>query len=199
MRFKDLFLTQEMRKHVSSCGKLFLGNELRISNEGGNDVPNGIPGKLYIRNNWLIDDYYNNQEATKSHYVNGFLSVGDIAIRDEEGYYYIVDRKNDMVISGGVKVYSVEIERVIKSHPNVKDVAVVGLPDDYWRERIIALVIPKKDKRTKDDEIIFFCKESLADYKCPKTVFFTDEIPRSPQGKTLKRGIRQEWAKKLSR
>jgi acyl-CoA synthetase (AMP-forming)/AMP-acid ligase II len=126
---------------------------------------------------------------------DGFFSVGDIAYRDSEGYYYICDRKIDMIISGGVNIYPAEIEAVLSAHPAVADVAVIGVPDAHWGEAVKAVVALHPDKSASAEELIAFCGQRLADYKRPRSVDFVGELPRSPAGKLLKNQIRERyWA-----
>lgn len=148
-----------------------------------------------MKNPWMIDAYYKDEDGTKKVFRDGFISVGDVAIKDEEDYYTIIDRKTDMVISGGVNVYPVEIEQAIMLHPGVYDAAVIGVPDEYWGERVAAVVVPKEGQHITQEELTAFLKERLADYKVPKEVSIVNEIPRNPQGKTLKAQIKQAWIK----
>jgi acyl-CoA synthetase (AMP-forming)/AMP-acid ligase II len=118
---------------------------------------------------------------------------------DEEGYYYVVDRKSDMVISGGVNIYPVEIDNVIMTHPKVVDCAVIGVPDDKWGESLKAIVVLKDGETSTEQEIIDYCKDRLANYKKPKTVDFAPELPRNPSGKILKRVLRERYWKDQER
>jgi fatty-acyl-CoA synthase len=185
----------EMRRHITACGRPFPGNELKILDENGNECPPGVPGELFMKNPWMIDAYYKDEEGTKKVFREGFISVGDVAVKDEEGYYAIVDRKSDMVISGGVNVYPVEIEQVIMLHPKVYDAAVIGVPDTYWGERVAAVVALKDGQTLTKEELTGFLKDRLADYKVPKEIAFVKEIPHNPQGKTLKNQIKEAWIK----
>ena len=185
----------EMRRHITACGRPFPGNELKILDENGNECSPGVPGELFMKNPWMIDAYYKDEDGTKKVFREGFISVGDVAIKDEEGYYTIVDRKSDMVISGGVNVYPVEIEQVIMLHPKVYDAAVIGVPDAYWGERVAAVVVPKEGQHLTQEGLTAFLKERLADYKVPKEIVFVKEIPRNPQGKTLKTQLKEAWIK----
>lgn len=185
----------EMRRHITVCGKPFPGNELKILDENGNECPPGVPGELFMKNPWMIDAYYRDDEGTKKVFRDGFISVGDVAIKDEDGYCTIVDRKTDMVISGGVNVYPVEVEQAIMLHPKVYDTAVIGAPDAYWGERVVAVVVPKEGSSLTQEELSGFLTQRLADYKIPKEITFVSEIPRNPQGKTLKSQIKEAWIK----
>jgi len=183
----------QLRK-PGSCGTIAPQQEIRLLNEAGEPVPDGTPGEIWTRSPWLAE-YYNQPEATSKSMRDGFFSVGDIAYRDSEGYYYICDRKIDMVISGGVNIYPAEIEAVLSAHPAVADVAVIGVPDAHWGEAVKAVVELQPGKSATSEELIAFCAERLADYKKPRSVDFVDELPRNPAGKLLKNQIREPyWA-----
>jgi acyl-CoA synthetase (AMP-forming)/AMP-acid ligase II len=137
--------------------------------------------------------YYKDPEKTRSAFRGQHMTVGDMGYLDAEGYLYIVDRKTDMVISGGVNIYPAEIEEVIYEHDAVLDVAVIGVPNDEWGEELKAVVQLKPGARASADDIIDFCRERLADYKRPRTVDFVAEVPRNPSGKLLKREIRAPY------
>ena len=129
-----LLRPEDQLRKPGSCGKVGPGQQIRLLDAVGNEVPVGVPGELWARNPWLAE-YFNKPEATASNMRDGFFSVGDIAYRDAEGFYYICDRKIDMIISGGVNIYPAEIEAVLSAHPRVADVAVIGVPDEHWGER----------------------------------------------------------------
>jgi acyl-CoA synthetase (AMP-forming)/AMP-acid ligase II len=157
-------------------------------------VAEGEPGELMVRNTWLAE-YYNRPDATGKSMHEGFFSVGDIAYRDGEGYFFICDRQVDMVISGGVNVYPAEVEAVLHAHPDVLDAAVIGVPDEQWGESVKAVVQLRPGATTTADELIAFTTDRLAGYKKPRSVDFVDELPRDAAGKLLKRKIREPyWA-----
>ncbi len=186
---------EDQLRKIGSCGRLVAGNEIRIVGENGKEVPAGQVGEMYVKNNLLITGYYKNEKATKDSFLDGYFSVGDMARVDDEGYYTIVDRKKDMVISGGVNIYPVEIEIVIRAHPDVFDAAVFGVPDEDWGERLHACISLRPGHEPSADAILDFCKSRLADYKIPREVEFVDEIPYNPSGKPLKRELRaKHWA-----
>ena len=187
----NTFITpEEMRERPSSVGKAFADNELKIFDESGNEVPDGERGVLYAYNAIMMDGYYKNEKATKEAYQDRYMTAGDIAIRDEEGYIYIVDRIKDMIIRGGVNIYPVEIEEVLATMPAIKDVAVVGKKDKELGETVAAFIVPAQDPPVTEDEICKFCADKLASYKIPATIFLIDKIPRTPTGKILKRDLR---------
>jgi acyl-CoA synthetase (AMP-forming)/AMP-acid ligase II len=130
---------------------------------------------------------------------DGWLHTGDMGYYDRQGYIYIVDRKKDMIISGGENIYPREIEEVLYQHPAVAEAAVIGIPDETWVERVHALVVLKGGQDATGDEMIEFCRRRLARYKAPKSVEFVDALPKNPQGKILKREIREKYWKGLER
>ncbi|MEO7019280.1 MAG: AMP-binding protein [Ktedonobacteraceae bacterium] len=181
----------QLRK-PGSCGTVGPSQEIRLLDAEGQEVPDGQPGEMWARNPWLAE-YYNKPEATASNMRDGFFSVGDIAYRDAEGYYFICDRKIDMIISGGVNIYPAEIEAVLTAHPAVADVAVIGVPHEQWGESVQAVVELRVGASATSAELIAFCAEHLADYKKPRSVDFVAELPRNPAGKLLKTAIRAPY------
>jgi acyl-CoA synthetase (AMP-forming)/AMP-acid ligase II len=190
--FVTILRPEDQLRKPGSCGKVAPGQEIRLLNDAGELVPDGTPGEIWARSPWLAE-YYNKPEDTAKNMKDDFFSVGDIAYRDSEGYYYICDRKIDMVISGGVNIYPAEIEAVLSAHPAVADVAVIGVPDAHWGETIKAVVALRPGKSATEEELIAFCAERLADYKKPRSVDFVDELPRNPAGKLLKNRIREHY------
>jgi acyl-CoA synthetase (AMP-forming)/AMP-acid ligase II len=185
---------EDQLRKPGSCGQAVPGQELRLVDADGNDVPDGTPGELMVRNTWLAE-YYNRPEATARNTHDGFFTVGDVAYRDSEGFYFICDRSVDMVISGGVNIYPAEVEAVLHAHPAVADAAVIGVPDDEWGESVKALVQLRPGAQATAGELIDFCASRLAGYKKPRSVDFVDELPRDAAGKLLKRSIREPyWA-----
>ncbi len=185
---------EDQLRKPGSCGRAVPGQEIRLVGADGKDVPDGEPGEFLVRNSWLAE-YYNRPDATSGSMHDGFFTVGDIAYRDAEGYYFICDRRIDMIISGGVNIYPAEIEAVLHAHPAVADAAVVGVPDEQWGESVKAVVELRAGAGASADDLIAFCAESLAGYKKPRTVDFVTELPRDAAGKLLKRAIRERyWA-----
>ncbi len=138
--------------------------------------------------------YWNNPEETKLAFRNGFFRTGDIGYQDANGYFYILDRLKDMIVTGGENVYSGEVEAVIYTHPAVREVAVFGIPDPKWGEIVMAYVVLKPGKTLSADELIAYCRRSLANYKIPRRVEFSDtELPKSGSGKILKRVLRDRF------
>ncbi|HEM60678.1 MAG TPA: long-chain fatty acid--CoA ligase [Chloroflexi bacterium] len=182
---------------LGSIGTECAGTDLiKLLDENGNAVPQGEVGELYSRGPMMFDEYWKMPEKTASSFRGEYFSAGDMARQDEEGYYYIVDRKDNMIITGGEKVYPSDVEAVVASHPAVMDVAVIGVPDEKWGESVKAVVIPK-DQATAptEEEIIEFTKGKLAGYRRPKSVDFIkpDEMPRTATGKILHRILRERY------
>jgi acyl-CoA synthetase (AMP-forming)/AMP-acid ligase II len=140
-----------------------------------------------------MEGYWRKPEDTGKAMTGGWLHTGDMGYYDEQGFIYLVDRKKDMIITGGENVYPREVEEVLYHHPAVLEAAVIGIPDDIWVERIHAVVVLKEGYETGSDELIGFCKERLARYKAPRSVDFVDMLPKSPQGKILRREIRERY------
>jgi long-chain acyl-CoA synthetase len=188
---------QEEQKVLSSCGQPSLGVHVRIVDRENQDVGPGTVGEIIAQSDSIMVEYWRKPKETDEAIVDGWLHTGDLAYYDERGFIYIVDRKKDMIVTGGENVYSREVEDVLYRHPAVAEVAVVGIPDPVWVERVHALVVLKPEASIGEKEIIAFCKEHLASYKAPKSVAFLESLPKSPQGKILKREIRKSyWAER---
>lgn len=189
----DIILTnEEMDEHISSVGKVSPLNEIKILDEQGNECSPNIPGELTLKGSKIISSYWKNPAETKRLIVNGWLHTGDVAKIDEQGYVYILDRKKDMINRGGEKIYSLEVENVLYKHPDIMDVAVVGVPDPVFGEQVKAFIMPKAGKQLSEDEIKSFCLQNLADYKVPKFVEFLAELPRNPGGKVMKEALKNK-------
>ena len=187
-----LLRPEEQLRKPGSCGRAAPGQEIRLLDAGGHEVPDGTPGELWVRNASLAE-YFNRPEATQKSMRDGFFSVGDIAYRDADGYYYICDRAVDMVISGGVNIYPAEVEAVLHAHPAVRDAAVIGVPDAQWGEAVKALVALRPGASAGEAELIAWCAERVAGYKKPRSIDFVEELPRDAAGKLLKRRIREPY------
>jgi acyl-CoA synthetase (AMP-forming)/AMP-acid ligase II len=181
----------EIRERPASVGKAFACNELKILDDEGNEVPDGERGILYMYNEILMDGYYKNEEATRETYRGKHMTVGDVAIRDEDGYIYIVDRVKDMIIRGGVNIYPAEIEEVLLRMAGIRDAAVVGKPDPEWGETVAAFVVRDESVELSQEVIAEHCGRHMANQKIPTHIVFADEIPRTPTGKILKRELKQ--------
>ncbi|RJX32527.1 MAG: long-chain fatty acid--CoA ligase [Desulfarculus sp.] len=182
----------EQIQRLSSIGRPFPGQELIICDEQGREMPVGERGELWIRGANTIQGYYRDPELTRQNFsAGGFWKSGDIGYVDGQGYVYLVDRKKDMIISGGYNVYATEVENCLNSHPAVQNSAVVGLPDEQWGEAVCAVVVLNEGQRAQAAELIAYCKENLARYKAPKKLEIVSELPLSPAGKVLRRRVRE--------
>jgi fatty-acyl-CoA synthase len=179
-------------RKAGSVGKPVLHTDVRIMDRQGNVLGPGEVGELCIKGGNVTTGYWNRPEATAEALVDGWLHSGDAAMYDEEGFYYIVDRWKDMFISGGENVYPAEVENVIYQHPAVAEVAVIGIPHPKWQEVGKAIVVLKEGHTLTEEEVIKFCQGKLARFKIPKSVAFTDQLPRTAAGKVLKRELHQE-------
>ncbi len=165
--------------------------QVRIVDAADNDVPEGEPGELIVRAPNVMLGYWNRPKETREALRGGWFHTGDLARRDEEGFLYIVDRKKDMVITGGENVYSAEVEQVLCRHPAVAEVSVIGVPDERWGEAVVAVVAPKSGEKSPTlDELIAFCEDKLAHYKQPRRVENVKALPRNATGKVLKNELR---------
>jgi long-chain acyl-CoA synthetase len=179
-----------------SCGRPCPGIEVQIVDTVGNPVPTPNPGEIVVRGANVMAGYWNNREETASSFQKGFFRTGDIGYRDASGYFYILDRSKDMIVTGGENVYSGEVERVIYDHPAVREVAVFGIPDARWGELVAACVVLKTGKKLTAEELITYCRQLIANYKVPRQIDFSEaELPKSGSGKVLKRVLRERfWA-----
>ncbi|MDC3210510.1 long-chain fatty acid--CoA ligase [Saprospiraceae bacterium] len=173
-----------------SIGKPVWGVEVKLVNDNGDEVAIGEKGELVYRGHNVMKGYYNKPEATAATIRNGWLHSGDVATKDEDGYYYIVDRTKDMIIRGGLNVYPREVEDVMMKHEGVSMVAVIGVPDEKFGENIKAFVIMKEGETSTEDEMKAWTKERIADYKYPRHIEFVATLPMSATGKILKKELR---------
>lgn len=180
----------DLPRKVGSIGIPIFGVEVRVVDEYGNDTPPGQPGEIVIRGHNVMKGYYNRPDATAEAIREGWFHSGDIAIRDEDGYFFIVDRLKDMIIRGGFNVYPREIEETLMTHPAVSLAAVVGVPDEENGEEVKAYVIRKPGTTVAEDELIAWCSERMAAYKYPRIVEFRDDLPMTATGKILKRELK---------
>jgi acyl-CoA synthetase (AMP-forming)/AMP-acid ligase II len=183
----------EEQKVLSSCGQPSLGVHARVVDENNNDVEPGKVGEIIAKSHSIMVEYWHKPEETREVLIDGWLHTGDLGYYDEKGFMYIVDRKKDMIVTGGENVYSREVEDILYTHPAIAEVAVVGVPDPMWVERVHAVVALKANATATESEIIAFCKAHLASYKAPKSVEFIESLPKSPQGKILKKEIRSKY------
>lgn len=183
----------QKEKRLASCGRPTLLTSVAIMDDEGRLLPNGERGEIVVRGNLVMAGYYKNEEATAEASQFGWHHTGDIGFFDEDGFLYIVDRKKDMIISGGFNVYPGEVEQVIWTHPAVQDCAVIGVPDEKWGEAVKAVIELKPGAIVDPEEIIRLCKEQVGSVKAPKTVEIWESLPRSPVGKVRKKDIREQF------
>lgn len=187
---RSTFNPPNTRRRPGSCGKT-IGNEMKIVDEEDSEVADGELGEIVLRGENILKGYYKNEEATATAFRNGWFHTGDIGYRDADGFFFIVDRKSDMIIRGGENIYPREIDEILYQHPAVAAAATIGVPDQLYGEEVTAFVVLKEGMEGTEEDIISFCRERLANYKCPKTVRLVKEIPKGPTGKLLKRELRE--------
>jgi len=178
---------------LASCGKSFADMESVVVDENYNPVAPGVVGEIKVRGLGTTLGYWNKPEETKAVYRHGWYYPLDLCRVDEAGFIYIVDRKKDMIITGGENVYPAEVENVLYKHPAVLQAAVIGTPDAKWGEAVTALIVCREETAAAEEEIQAFCRESVARYKVPKKVIFVDSLPLSASGKILKYRLREEY------
>ena len=184
---------------LRSCGVPYPAAVVRCVDVEGNPVPAGEVGEIVIKAGFVMKGYWNRPEATEDAIQDGFFHTGDAGYFDEDGFLYIHDRLKDMIVSGAENVYPAEVENAIFGHPAVADVAVIGVPDERWGEAVKAIIVPKPGETPSPEDIIAWAKERIAAYKCPKTVDFTETLPRNPSGKILRKDLREPYWKDLDR
>jgi len=180
-------------KKLLSCGYLQEGVELRIVDEQDRDVPAGTVGEIVVGGQQVMKGYWKLPEATERAFRNGVYHTGDAGYLDEKGYLYIYDRVKDMIVSGGENIYPAEVESALFGHPQIADVAVIGVPDERWGEAVKAVVVCKPGESPTPAEIIAWARERIAGYKLPKSIDFVEALPRNPTGKILKRELRAPY------
>lgn len=185
---------EEQFRFKSKTGRAFITVELKVVNDDGSEVKNNEQevGEIVVRGGTITPGYWNRPEETKAAFQNGWLKTGDLAVVDKEGYVTIVDRKKDMIITGGENVYSTEVENILYQHPAILEVAVFGLPDDIFGETVAAAVVLREPQEICIEKIADFCRQNVAGYKVPRQIFVVTELPRTGTGKISKRMIR-EW------
>jgi len=196
--------TPTRRSYQVKTGLPIVGIRVRVVDDAGNDVPpdEKTMGEILVRSNQVMQSYFKDQEATDAVMVDGWLHTGDMAVVDEEGYLTIVDRKKDVIISGGENISSVEVEQVLQNHPDVFEAVVIGIPDETWGEVAKALIVLKPNETVSEAEIIAYGRQHLAHFKVPKSVEFRKNLPKGGTGKILKRELRlpywQGYEKKVN-
>jgi len=180
---------------IRSVGKQLPLARVRVIQEDNTDAPPGVPGEIVVKGDQVLMGYWANEKATQDSFIDGWFRTGDVGRWDEAGYLYIVDRKKDMILTGGENVYPREVEEVLYEHPAIAEVAVVGTPDPKWGESVVAVLRVKDGERTPAArDVIQFCRERIASYKKPKFVTYVGELPKNASGKILKRELRDRIA-----
>ena len=179
-------------KYKSKTGRPFIGVDLKVVDDTGELIAADEQqvGEIWVRGDSITPGYWNLPEETAKAFSEGWLHTGDLATLDSEGYVNIVDRKKDMIITGGENVYSTEVENILYMHPKILEAAVFGVPDEKWGEAVHAAVVLRQGEAATEEEIISFCKDYQASYKAPKSIFFLDELPKTGSGKIYKKGLR---------
>jgi len=187
---------EKKERRLASAGKNVQGVEIRLVDADGKDVRVGQVGEVIARGPNIMKGYWKLPEETAASLQGNWYYTGDMATIDEDNYIYIVDRKKDMIISGGVNIYSIEIENTIYTHPDVMEATVIGVPDMKWGEKVKAFVVKKQGSQLSEQVLTDFLRNTLAGFKVPKSIEFMDELPKNGAGKILKRSLRERlWEK----
>ena len=190
-------LPSEAKGRETSVGRVLPFIEMRIVDDNDNDVPVGAIGEAAYRGPTVMKEYYKDTKATAEAMRGGWFHSGDLVRRDAEGYVYVVDRKKDMIISGGENIYPAEIEEILYSHPKILECAVIGVLDEKWGESVKAVVVCRPGEQLTEQEVIEYCKQHLASYKKPRSADFVDSLPRNTLGKVLKRVLKEQYGKSV--
>ena len=184
--------TEDLIKKHGSVGRVSYFMEARVVDDNDNDVEPGEMGEIVYRGPSIMREYWEDPDATSVAFKNGWFHSGDLVKQDEDGYIYIVDRKKDIIISGGENISAWEVENALSSHPDILEASVIGVPDEKWGESVKAFVMLRPDKKISEDDVISFCKGKIASYKKPRYVEFVKEFPRTPSGKVKKFILREK-------
>jgi long-chain acyl-CoA synthetase len=167
---------------------------MRVVDDDDNEVPQGELGEIVLRGENILKGYFKNPEATETAFRGGWFHTGDVGYRDPDGFFYIVDRKTDMIIRGGENIYPREIDEILYHHPAVAAAATIGVPDPLYGEEVAAFIVLKDGMSATEEDLMTHCQSQLADYKCPKSVRIVKDIPKGPTGKLLKRELAARFA-----
>ena len=196
--FASFLPSDKAEAKVGSAGIAPFFSEVRVVDENDHEVPDGQRGEIVVRGPNVMKGYWGRPDATAEILVDGWFHTGDIGKRDADGYFYILDRKKDMIISGGENVYPAEVEDVLYQHPHVKEVAVIGVQHSRWGETVRAVVVVKEGTSLTEQDVIAFAEGKLARFKQPKSVMFTDTLPRNPTGKVIKFELREKFGQPMT-
>jgi fatty-acyl-CoA synthase len=184
---------EESVSKTGSVGKPIFHSQMRLVDASDLDVPLGTAGELIIKGPHVCSGYWKNPKATADALRDGWFHTGDMARQDEDGFFYIVGRFKDMIISGGENIYAAEVEAVFLNHPTVAEAALIGKPDQKWGEVGLMIVVLEKGRSTTPEELREYCQGQLARYKVPKEIVFTDALPYSPYGKVMKAELKKQF------
>ncbi len=189
---------EDAPRRPGSAGKALFCTQVRIEIDDG-EAPPGVPGEILVRGSTVTLGYLRRPRDSAEALRGGWLHTGDIGYLDAEGHLYVLDRRDDLIVSGGENVYPAEVEEALRSHPYVLDAGVIGLPDEVWGQRVVAVVVLRETARITQEALLSFSRERLAAYKLPKELRFVASLPRNPAGKLLRRELRQEWSRNQAR
>jgi long-chain acyl-CoA synthetase len=178
---------------LASCGRPFSQREMRVVDDAGQPLPIGAVGEIQVRSPGRMRGYWQDAQATDRVLYDGWLRTGDLGRRDDDGYYYIVDRRNDMIVTGGENVYPSEVEAALCADQDVHEASVFGLPDPHWVEKVAAAIVLRPGAAADPQALLQRLRTRLAPYKCPKTIFLTDALPKNPVGKVLRKALRERY------
>ncbi|GGA18841.1 class I adenylate-forming enzyme family protein [Psychrobacillus lasiicapitis] len=184
---------KELSTRLDSCGRVGTFVQVKIVDDEGNELEDGDVGEIICKGSLVMQGYWNNEKATNDTLKDGWLHTGDLGWKSPEGYVQIVDRKKDVIISGGVNIYPREVEEVLNLHAGVKETCVIGVPDDKWGENVVAYVVPNGKETVTSETLLALCAENMASFKKPKSIHIVDELPKSSYGKILKREMRDQY------
>lgn len=196
---KSDHLPSDTDRHLSSAGRIATNMEIVVVDDNGHEVATGATGEIWLRSRATITGYLHNPEGTAAEFQNGYWKSGDLGYIDEQGFLFLVDRKKDLIITGGFNVYAVEVESALNSHPSVSIAAVIGVPHEEWGEAVLAEVVLKEGEQATSAELIEHVKLKLGRFKAPKSVVFVNELPVSVVGKVLRRHVRDKYWKGQAR
>lgn len=199
LKKSDHILSGDKAKRLRSCGQPVAMSQVRIVDENGNEVPALVEGEITAKTPYNMIGYHNQPEKTEETLKGGWLHTGDVGMKDEDGYIYLFDRKKDMIISGGMNVYTTEVENVIQRHPDTAQVAVIGVPHPDWGEAVMAVIVPKPNTSPTAESILDLCRQELSKYKRPKEIRFVEALPLTPYGKIDKKELRKPFWEGIGR
>ena len=194
-----LLRPEEILSHPGSSGRAALGQEVKVVDREGNELPRGEIGEIVVAGAQVSNGYYKNPEANQEAFFGRFIGIGDMGYMDDEGYIYLVDRKSDMIISGGINIYPAEIETVMIDHPDIEEPAVIGVPDEKWGELVKAVLSLEEGATATEQDIIDWCRGKMAGYRIPRSVDFVTDFTRTAAGKIQKKVLRGQYWKEAGR